>query len=197
MVQAWYQGGISVLDFTNPARPQEIAFFDRGPADSTRVTMAGPWSAYWYNGVIVSSEIVRGLDILELLPSAFLSRNEIDAARSVNLDYFNAQSQQRFVWPPSFALTRAHVDQLERAGGLAGDRIASVRRDLATAEGASGAARREALTGLAARLESEAGRARDAAKVRMVAGTVRDLANATLMTWEGTRVPVPGAAGGD
>ena len=176
MVQAWYQGGISVFDFTDPARPQEIAFFDRGPADSTRVTMAGPWSAYWYNGVIVSSEIVRGLDILELLPSAFLSQNEIDAARSVILDYFNAQSQQRFVWPSSFALTRAYVDQLERAGALVGDRIASVRRDLATAERASGAARREELTGLAARLEDEASRARDTAKVRILAGVVRDLA---------------------
>ena len=179
VVQAWYQGGISVFDFTDPARPQEIAFFDRGPADSTRVTMAGPWSAYWYNGVIVSSEIVRGLDILELLPSAFLSQNEIDAARSVSVDYFNAQAQERFVWPPSFALTRAQVDQLERAGGLAGDGIASVRRDLATAERASGSARREALTGLAARLEGEASRARDTAKVLEVAGTVRDLATAT------------------
>ena len=92
------------------------------------------------------------------------------------LDYFNAQSQQRFVWPPSFALTRAYVDQLERAGALVGDRIASVRRDLATAERASGAARREELTGLAARLEDEASRARDTAKVRMLAGVVRDLA---------------------
>jgi hypothetical protein len=179
MVQAWYQGGISVLDFTDPARPQEIAFFDRGPVDSTRVTMAGPWSAYWFNGVIVSSEIVRGLDILELLPSAFLSQNEIDAARSVSLDYFNAQAQQRFIWPPSFALARAHVDQLERAGSLTGDRVASVRRDLATAEGVSGVARREALTELAARLEEDAGRARNATKVRMVVGTVRDLANET------------------
>jgi len=179
MVQAWYQGGISVLDFTDPARPQEIAFFDRGPVDSTRVTMAGSWSAYWFNGVIVSSEIVRGLDILELLPSAFLSQNEIDAARSVNLDYFNAQAQQRFIWPPSFALARAHVDQLERAYGLDSDRIASVRRDLATAEDVSGTARREALTGLAARLEGEAGRARNPTRVRVVAGTVRSLANAT------------------
>ena len=179
MVQAWYQGGISVVDFTDPARPQEIAFFDRGPADSTRVTMAGPWSTYWYNGVIVSSEIVRGLDILELLPSAFLSQNEIDAARTVYVDYFNAQAQQRFVWPPSFALTRAHLDQLERAGGLSGDRIASVRRVLATAERASGAPRREELVGLAARLEDEADGERDTRKVRMLATAVQDLATAT------------------
>jgi len=179
LVQAWYQGGISVFDFSDPAHPQEIAFFDRGPADSTRATMAGSWSAYWYNGVIVSSEIVRGLDILELLPSAFLSQNEIEAARSVSVDHFNAQSQERFIWPPSFALTRAHVDQLERAGGLSGDRIASVRRDLETAERVSGSARYEALTGLAARLDSEASRARDTAKVLKVAGTVRDLATAT------------------
>ena len=179
MVQSWYQGGISVFDFTDPARPREIAFFDRGPADSTRMAFGGSWSAYWYNGVIVSSEIVRGLDILDLVPSAFLSQSEIEAAESVRLDYLNAQGQQRFVWPASFALARAYLDQLERTDGLARDPIASARRELANAEGASGRSRREALTRLATRLEGEAGRARDTTKVRMVAGTVRDLATVT------------------
>ncbi|MEO8580288.1 MAG: hypothetical protein ABI469_08565, partial [Gemmatimonadales bacterium] len=112
MAQAWYQGGISVFDWTDAAHPREIAFFDRGPADTT-LKLSGSWSAYWYNGVIVSSEITRGLDIFELAPSAFISQNEIDAAKSVHFDYYNTQGQQMLVWPPSFALARAYVDQLE------------------------------------------------------------------------------------
>ena len=179
MVQAWYQGGISVFDWTDPEGPQEIGFFDRGPLDASRMAMAGSWSAYWYNGIIVSSEIARGLDVLELQPSAFLSQNEIDAAKTVQFDYFNAQGQQRFVWPPSFALARAYLDQLERAGGLAADRIAAVRRDLAAAERAPGGARREALVRLAGQLGNDARRAREAAKVGVVATAVRDLAAAT------------------
>ncbi|HEX9055381.1 MAG TPA: hypothetical protein VF830_10785, partial [Gemmatimonadales bacterium] len=178
MVQAWYQGGISVFDWTDAAHPREIAFFDRGPVDSTRMVGAGSWSAYWYNGVIVSSEIARGLDIFALLPSGFISRNEIDAAKSVHLDYFNTQGQPRFVWPPSFALARAYVDQLERSKGLGTGRIAAVRQALAGAEKASGAARREALTRLAGELEGEAGGSGDSAKVRTLAGAVRDLASA-------------------
>src|SRR3989449_562191 len=83
MVQAWYQGGISVFDWTDAAHPREIAFFDHGPVDSTQMVGAGSWSAYWYNGVIVSSEIARGLDIFALQPSGFISQNEIDAAKSV------------------------------------------------------------------------------------------------------------------
>src|SRR5213594_2497925 len=114
MVQAWYQGGISVFDWTDAAHPREIAFFDRGPVDSTQMVGAGSWSAYWYNGVIVSSEIARGLDIFALQPSGFLSQNEIDAAKSVHFDEFNTQGQLRFVWPSTFAQARAYVDQLER-----------------------------------------------------------------------------------
>ncbi|HEX2208288.1 MAG TPA: hypothetical protein VHG93_11450, partial [Longimicrobium sp.] len=144
MVQAWYQGGISVFDWTDAARPVEIAFFDRGPADSTRMAPGGSWSAYWYNGVIVSSEISRGLDILELTPSAHLSQNEIDAAKSVRLEYLNAQGQPKFVWPPSFALARAYLDQLERNNGLAAARITAARQALSNAERAQGAVRRAA-----------------------------------------------------
>ncbi len=99
MVQAWYQGGISVFDWTDAAKPVEIAYFDRGPVDSTRFTMGGSWSVYWYNGVIVSSEIARGLDIFELVPSAYLTQNEIDAAKTVRFDQFNAQNQPKFTWP--------------------------------------------------------------------------------------------------
>jgi hypothetical protein len=178
MVQAWYQGGISVFDWTDAAHPKEIAFFDRGPVDSTRMASGGSWSVYWYNGVIVSSEIARGLDIFELTPSAFLTQNEIDAAKTVHLDYLNVQGQPKFVWPPSFALARAYVDQLERSNGLAADRISSVRQTLASAEKASGAARQSALTQLATQLDGDAGSSSDAAKVRTLAGAVRDLAAA-------------------
>ncbi|MCH8253799.1 MAG: hypothetical protein IID06_00435 [Gemmatimonadetes bacterium] len=176
MVQAWYQGGISIFDWTDAANLVEIAFHDRGPMDSTRMRMAGSWSVYWYNGAIVSSEIARGLDIFDLTPSAFLSQNEIDAAKSVKLDYLNAQGQQKFVWPATFALAGAYLDQLERANGVPAVRIASVRRELANAERASGAARREALTTLATALQGEAGRSRDARRVRLLATAVRELA---------------------
>lgn len=178
MVQAWYQGGISVFDWTDAANPKEIAYFDRGPVDSTRLVMGGSWSVYWYNGLMVSSEIARGLDIFELTPSAFLSQNEIDAAKTVHLDYLNAQGQPKLVWPPSFALARSHVDQLARSNGLAADRIAAVRQSLTRAESATGGARQQALTTLAVTLDADAVGA-EAAKVRTLAGAVRDLAGMT------------------
>ncbi|HEX2080882.1 MAG TPA: hypothetical protein VHG08_24465 [Longimicrobium sp.] len=179
MVQAWYQGGISVFDWTDASRPYEIAFFDRGPSDSTRVGAGGSWSAYWYNGVIVSSEIARGLDILELTPSAHLTQNEIDAAKTVRLEYLNTQGQPRFTWPPSFALARAYVDQLQRGNGLSAARITAVRQALADAERARGAARREALSRLAGQLHGEANASSDAARVHMLAGAVEQLAGAS------------------
>jgi len=179
MVQAWYQGGISVFDWTDSGRPKEIAFFDRGPVDSTRMVMGGSWSAYWYNGNIVSSEIARGLDIFELVPSAYLTANEIAAAKTVHFDYYNTQGQPKLVWPPSFALSRAYMDQLERSKGLGDVRLSAVRQALAQAESASGTQRREALTQLAAQLDVDARGSRDAAKVRTLARAVRDLAAAS------------------
>ena len=95
MVQAWYQGGISVFDFTDPTNPYEIAYFDRGPLDPRRPTLAGYWSAYWYNGRIYGSEISRGLDVFRLTPSEHLSASEIQAAEAVRLDSFNPQLQTR------------------------------------------------------------------------------------------------------
>ena len=176
MVQAWYQGGISVFDFTDAKNPREIAFFDRGPVDATRMASGGSWSAYWYNGVIVSSEISRGLDIFELAPSAFLTQNEIDAARTVRFDYLNVQGQQQIVWPPSFALARAYADQLERGNGLAAARISAIRQALSSAEQASGPARADALSRLATQIDADASGAADANKVRKLATAVRDLA---------------------
>jgi hypothetical protein len=175
MVQSWYQGGVSVFEFTDAAHPREIAFFDRGPVDSTRMASGGTWSAYWYNGVIVSSEISRGLDIFELAPSGLISQNEIDAAKTVHLEYMNTQGQPKFVWPASFALSRAYVDQLERSGGLSAGRIGAVRQALSGAETASGSSRSAALSQLASQLESDAGSSSDAAKVRALAASVRQL----------------------
>ena len=176
MVQAWYQGGISVFDWTDAENPYEIAFHDRGPSRATEMGPGGSWSVYWYNGSIVSSEIARGLDIFELVPSAHISQNEIDAARTVQLDYLNTQGQPQFVWPPSFALARAYVDQLERWNGLSASQIASVRSELASAERASGAARRSALTTLASTVSGYASGSSDATRVRLLADAVRDLA---------------------
>lgn len=178
MAQAWYQGGITVFDWTDPAHPREIAYHDRGPVDPTRMEMAGSWSVYWYNGVLVSSEIARGLDIFELVPSAHLTQNEIDAAKSVRLDYLNPQGQPKFVWPATFALARAYVDQLERSHGLSAGRIATVRQELTSAERLSGTARREALGKLASGLQGEVQSSSDPAKLRLLSGAVRDLAAA-------------------
>ncbi len=175
MVQAWYQGGISVFDWSDASHPHEIAFFDRGPVDSTHMAMGGSWSVYWYNGEIVSSEIARGLDIFELQPSQYLSQNEIDASKTVHLDYLNVQGQPHYVWPASFPLAKAYVDQLARSNGLSSGRVGEVRQALAGAESASGSARRDALTKLASSLDADA-KGADAAKVKMLAGAVRDLA---------------------
>ncbi|MEX2154334.1 MAG: hypothetical protein WD825_13425 [Gemmatimonadaceae bacterium] len=176
MAQAWYQGGISVFDWTDPKHPQEIAFFDRGPVDSTRQGSGGTWSAYWYNGAVFSSEIARGLDVVELTPSEFVTQNEIDAAKTVHQDYFNAQGQPKFVWPPSFSLARAYADQLERSKCLGKDRLASVRQGLASAETSSGAQRREGLLRLAADLQNDARGSCDAPKIGKLATTARELA---------------------
>ncbi|HEX9580666.1 MAG TPA: DUF4398 domain-containing protein [Gemmatimonadales bacterium] len=177
MVQGWYQGGISVFDWTDAARPIEIAYHDRGPMDSTKLVSAGSWSVYWYNGYMISSEISRGLDIFELAPSAFISQNEIDAAKTVRFDYLNAQEQPKIVWPPSFPLARAYLDQLERSNGLATDRIAAARTELARAERLSGQGRRDALTHLATQLDGDVQRSAQPATARTLAGALRALAN--------------------
>ena len=178
MVQAFYQGGLTVFDWTDPKHPKEIAFFDRGPVDATRMVSAGSWSAYWYNGVIVSSEIARGLDIYELLPSGLISQNELDAAKTIRQDYYNVQDQQMFKWPASFPLAKAYVDQLERSKGLAAARIQATRDAIAAAEKATGAARSTALMALATQLNGDAAASSDQAKVKLLATAVTNLANA-------------------
>ncbi len=175
MVQAWYQGGISVFDWTDAARPFEIASFDRGPVDSTRMVTGGSWSVYWYNGQMISSEIARGLDIAELVPSPFLSQNEIDAAKTVQWSYLNAQGQPKISWPPSFALARAFTDQMERKGCFGGSRISAIRSALSTAERSNGAGRGAALSKLIESLGADAKAGCDDAKASMLRKAVQDL----------------------
>jgi len=133
-VQAWYQGGISVMDFTDANHPVEIAYFDRGPIDPKMLVMGGEWSAYWYNGHIYASEIARGLDILELTPSKFLTQNEIDAAKSVQVAELNVQNQRRIEWPARLVVVKAFLDQLERTQALPADRITEIRNAIQNAE---------------------------------------------------------------
>jgi hypothetical protein len=185
MVQAWYQGGLSVFDWTDPKHPKEIAFFDRGPVDASEMKSGGYWSTYWYNGVIVGSEMARGLDIFELTPSGFLTQNELEAAKSVKLAYFNVQGQPKFTWPATYSLARAYLDQLERSDGMDAAKIADVRAELAKAERSSGAKQQQALTQLVTRLESDVTGARDSAKAETLANTVKQLANAPSLVTAG------------
>ncbi len=177
MVQAWYQGGISVFEFTDPAHPHEIAFFDRGPMDSTKLVDGGYWSAYWYNGYIVGSEISRGLDLFQLKASGLISQNEIDAAKLVHMDQENVQGQPQFVWPTSFVVARAYVDQLVRDHGLAPEETTRITQGLARAERLSGDQRTAALTELAGQLDTDMQNAGDPGKVKLLASEVRALAN--------------------
>ena len=176
MVQSWYQGGISVFDWTDASHPVEIAYYDRGPMDATKLVNGGYWSSYWYNGYIVGSEISRGLDLLELTPSAWISQNEIDAAKSVRFEYLNAQEQPKLVYPASFAVAKSYVDQLMRNNGLPNARASAVMEALNKAQKMSGAAQRTALNALASQLGSDAQGAGDASKVRMLAAAVGALA---------------------
>jgi len=178
MAQGWYQGGVSVFDFTDPAHVQEIAYFDRGPVNADTLEIGGSWSAYWHNGYLWSTEIARGLDVLELTPSEFLSANEIAAARLVQHEVNNPQNQMRNTWPANFAVARAYLDQLVRGNGLATERTAKVSKELDTAEQLSGAARKAALDKLAGELGADARRAADAGRVKAMASAVSELAKA-------------------
>jgi hypothetical protein len=172
MVQSFYQGGITVFDWTDPANPFEMAYYDLGPSAGRQ---AGFWSSYWYNGVIVGSDMGRGMYIWELTPGPYLSQNEIDAAKTVRQEQFNAQDQARFVWPPSFALARAYLDQLERNAGLPSARIGAVRAELGAAERMTGAGRRTSLSGLAESLGPDQATAADRGRVERLRNAVSAL----------------------
>ena len=170
-VQAWYQGGVSVMDFTDPEHPFEIAYFDRGPIDANMVVMGGHWSAYWYNGYIYGSEIARGLDIFELTPTRHLSKNEIEAARTVKVAEFNVQNQERIVWPRKLVVAKAYIDQLERSMALDANRISELRAAVKSAEKSKpGSADLEKLKGLASSLRNSAeGSGNEADSARLTA----------------------------
>ena len=160
-VQAWYQGGISVIDFTDISHPTEIAYFDRGPIDPKMLILGGEWAAYWYNGSIYASEIARGLDIFELTPTKFLTQNEIDAAKTVQVSELNVQNQQKLEWPAKLIVAKAYVDQLQRSQALPSDRIAALQKAMTDAEKSHmGKKQRAKLTELADSLPGSASTAK-------------------------------------
>jgi hypothetical protein len=137
LIQAWYQGGLTLIDFSDTANPTEIAFFDRGPIDvpnPTGLNLGGLWSTYWYNGYIYGSEIARGFDTFGLLTSGQMSENEIDAATEAQVDEFNSQHQTPITWEPSFNVAGSFFDQAVRSGQLAGATLDKVSKHLAMAE---------------------------------------------------------------
>ena len=196
MVQGWYQGGVSVMEFTDPDKPQELAYFDRGAIDppagadvpappaqpggrGNRGTIGGSWGAYYWNGYIYSSEMDRGFDILELEPSDQLSKNEIEAAKLVRFMEYNPQSQPKIVWPAAFPVVRSYLDQLVRGNGLASERTTAIASALDAAEAKSGKERRDALNALAKQVDRDVKGAKDPERVRMMSSAIRDLAKAT------------------
>jgi uncharacterized protein (DUF305 family) len=184
MVQAWYQGGLSVFDFTDAARPVEIAFFDRGPIDGKRMIMGGYWSAYWYHGVIYGTEIARGLDVIRLLPGDYLTRSEIEAASLVSPAVFNPQQQYRVEWPAVPVVARAYLDQLVRSGAAPPDRAQAVSAALdrvdavATGPVSERQALRARLESMATEFTRDGDRAagRDRARFQSLAATLRGIA---------------------
>ncbi len=199
MVQGWYQGGVDVMEFTDPDHPQELAFFDRGPIDPApggadvpvapptqgagggrgRSTIGGSWGAYYWNGMIYSSELDRGFDILELQPSDKLSANEIAAAKLVKFAQYNPQSQPKIEWPAAFPVVRSYLDQLVRGNGLASARTTAIGNALDAAEKQSGASRRASLTALAKDVDADVNGAKDSARVKMMSDAIKKLAAAS------------------
>ena len=197
MVQGWYQGGVSVMDFTDPANPSELAYFDRGAIDPppqvdvplaaaggraggrSRSTIGGSWGAYYWNGYIYSSEMDRGFDILELEPSDQLSKNEIEAAKLVRFVEYNPQSQPKIEWPAAFPVVRSYLDQLVRWNGLATERTTAIATALDAAEQQSGRARRDALNTLAKQVDRDIAGAKDSARVKAMSDAIKALARAT------------------
>jgi hypothetical protein len=197
LVQGWYQGGVSVMDFSDPDKPTELAYYDRGSIDplpgadipvaaaagggrgGARSTVGGSWGAYYYNGRVFSSEIDRGFDIYDLKPTDQLSANELAAAKLVQFDEYNPQSQPVIKWPAAFVVVRSYLDQLVRNGGLATERTSAIDKALTDAEAATGRARRDALNKLAKDVDNDAKAAKDGARVKTMASEIRRLAAAS------------------
>jgi hypothetical protein len=177
LVQAWYQGGVSMVDFTDTAHPIEIGYFDRGPIDGTKRAMGGQWSTYWYNGYIYGSEIARGVDVFKLVPNKFITQNEIDASNQVHFDELNVQNQPKITWPANFVVARAYLDQLKRSTALSSQRLAALNAAIDKAEVSHSQPKEVAqLKTLAASLEKEAGAAKtpaDGARMHALAGIMK------------------------
>jgi hypothetical protein len=178
-VQAWYQGGISVFDFTDAANPKELAYFDRGPMSDSALYTSGFWSAYWYNGHVYGSEIGRGLDILALTPSDVLSTFELEAAKLATVNVMNPQLQTRITWPAAFVVAYAYFDQLQRGTAVNANTLGTLRAAVERAEKmTAGAARTAALQQAASQAESLTGgvSGRDAERLQGIATTLRGIA---------------------
>jgi len=181
MVQAWYQGGLSIFDFTDSTKPVEIAFFDRGPIDAKNMHSGGFWSTYWYNGAIYGSELTRGVDVFRLKPSEYLTQNEIDAAMLIRNDELNTQEQKKIMWPAASAVALAYVDQLTRGRSIQPDRVRALKTALERADAVRSAQDRNAgtvrdqLDALAGQFEKDAAAAsgRDAARLRALSETIK------------------------
>ncbi len=175
--QAWYQGGVSVMDFTDATHPFEIAYFDRGPVDPSRRSGGGMWSVYWYNGYIYGSEIARGLDIFKLVPNQYITQNEIDAANQVHFDELNVQNQPKITWPANYIVARAYLDQLARTNALAAPRVASLRAAIDQANPSPSPKELAQLRAMAASLDKDANSAKapaDANRMRALAAILKD-----------------------
>jgi hypothetical protein len=174
--QGWYQGGVSVFDFTDSANPIEIAYFDRGPVNPEQLVTGGYWSAYWYNGHLYGSEIARGIDIFRLVPTEHLTQAEIDAAVQVRFTEFNVQSQPRIEYPLNFITARAYVDQLVRSKAMTAERATALRTAMERAD-RNNAPRGDldTVTNLANQIEKEAGAASgvDGERMKALAATLK------------------------
>lgn len=176
-VQAWYQGGISIVDFTDAKHPFEVGYFDRGPVDPTKHAMGGQWSTYWYNGYIYGSEIARGVDVFRLVPNKYLTQNEIDASNQVHFDTLNVQNQPKIVWPQNFVVARAYIDQLARGTSLSQERLTEITTSMAKVESTRSDKKEVAkLKSLGAAIE------KDAAAAKTPADTNRMKALAAILT---------------
>ena len=181
MVQGWYQGGVSVFDFTDAANPVEIAYFDRGPLDAKNLIVGGYWSTYWYNGNLYASEIARGMDIFKLLPTQYLSQNEIDAATQWRVNEFNAQNQPLVKYQPTTAVAKSYVDQLNRTKGLSAERAKAVIDGLAKVDELRTGKERNAAAALAAldavadqvAADAKAAKGRDAIRLQSLSDTLK------------------------
>jgi len=185
-VQSWYQGGISVIDFTDSANPVEIAFFDRGPISADHLVTGGYWSSYWYDGRIYGTEIYRGLDVFRLVPSEYLTANEIAAAELANQgSLFNPQQQFQVSWPAEPVVALAYLDQLQRNQVLPESLAEELSEVLQQAQAAGDAGGAKDVSGqllqLAAKLPAEATDAVSNSRLQGLAGTLQALAERHAM----------------